>query len=163
MRPLCRRRAIELMFRRATPADVPTIRDLTRAAYAKWVPLIGREPKPMLADYGEAVTRHIIDLHEVDGEVAGLVEVIPQVPYLLIENIAVLPSQQGKGLGDLLLIHAENLARSLHMDEVRLYTNAAFTSNIAFYARRGFREFLREPFPTSGVTVHMKKAIAPTR
>jgi N-acetylglutamate synthase-like GNAT family acetyltransferase len=163
MRPLCRRRAIEPMFRRATPADVTIIRDLTRAAYAKWVPLIGREPKPMLADYGEAVTRHIIDLYEADGEVAGLVEVIPQIPYLLIENIAVLPTQQGKGLGGLLLIHAENLARSLDLDELRLYTNAAFTSNIEFYARRGFHEFLREPFHLSGITVHMKKAIAPAK
>ena len=34
----------------ATPRDVRVIRELTRSAYAKWVPLIGREPKPMAAD-----------------------------------------------------------------------------------------------------------------
>jgi hypothetical protein len=38
-------------FRRAAQADVVAIRDLTRAAYAKWVPVIGREPKPIGADY----------------------------------------------------------------------------------------------------------------
>ena len=47
--------AIEL--RRATPSDAAAIRDLTREAYAKWVPLIGREPKPMTADYDAAPRR----------------------------------------------------------------------------------------------------------
>jgi hypothetical protein len=37
-------------LRQATAADAGAIRDLTREAYAKWVPLIGREPKPMTAD-----------------------------------------------------------------------------------------------------------------
>ena len=37
-------------LRQAVPADAPAIRELTRAAYAKWIPLIGREPKPMTAD-----------------------------------------------------------------------------------------------------------------
>ena len=32
-------------LRQAVAADAPAIRDLTRAAYAKWVPLIGREPE----------------------------------------------------------------------------------------------------------------------
>ena len=35
--------SIEL--RQATAADAAAIRGLTRAAYAKWVALIGREPK----------------------------------------------------------------------------------------------------------------------
>ena len=44
---------------RARPEDAPAIRDLTRAAYAKWVPVIGREPKPMGADYDLAVRAHL--------------------------------------------------------------------------------------------------------
>ena len=146
-------------LRRATLADATTIRDLTRAAYSKWVPLIGREPKPMTANYDRAVVDHIIDLYEENGRPVALIEVIPQASCLLIENIAVLPNQQNKGLGDLLLNHAENIARSLHLAELQLYTNAAFVSNIEFYARRGFQEFQREPFPAGGVTVHMKKMI----
>ena len=55
-------------FRRATPADANVIRDITRAAYAKWIPLIGREPLPMTIDYSQAVIDHLIDLHE-DGAV----------------------------------------------------------------------------------------------
>ena len=47
--------------RRATATDVRT---LARSAYAKWAPQIGREPKPMTADYDRAVAEHIIDLRE---------------------------------------------------------------------------------------------------
>ena len=60
-------------LRRATPADAVTIRDLTRLAYAKWVPLIGREPKPMTVNYDRAVVDHLIDLYEIDGEAVALV------------------------------------------------------------------------------------------
>jgi N-acetylglutamate synthase-like GNAT family acetyltransferase len=146
-------------MRRAIPADAPAVRDLTRAAYAKWIPLIGREPKPMTANFERAVVDHIIDLYEENGHPIALIEVIPQASCLLIENLAVLPTQQRKGLGDLLLNHAEAIARSLQLNELQLYTNAAFISNIEFYARRGFHEFHREPFPAGGVTVHMKKMI----
>jgi hypothetical protein len=46
--------AIRTALRRATPPDAPAVRDLTRAAYAKWVPVLGREPLPMTADYDAA-------------------------------------------------------------------------------------------------------------
>jgi hypothetical protein len=41
----------EIAIRRATTHDAAVLRALTRAAYAKWAPLIGREPKPMAVDY----------------------------------------------------------------------------------------------------------------
>ena len=148
-----------MALRRATVADAKTIRDLTRSAYAKWVTLIGREPKPMTANYDKAVVDHIIDLYETEGEVVALVEVVPLEQHLLIENIAVLPEQQGKGIGELLLTHVENIARSLRLAELRLYTNAAFVSNIEYYKRHGFHEFAREPLEAGGEVVHMKKPI----
>jgi hypothetical protein len=40
-----------LPLRRAQPADARAMRALTRAACASSVPHIGREPKPMTADY----------------------------------------------------------------------------------------------------------------
>ena len=59
--------------RRATIADAVTVRELTRAAYAKWVPLLGREPRPMTADYDAAVRDHLIDLLHVGGEAVALI------------------------------------------------------------------------------------------
>jgi GNAT superfamily N-acetyltransferase len=102
-----------LQLRRATAADATNIHALTRAAYAKWVPLIGREPIPMTADYDRAVVDHIIDLWEQNGELLALIEIVRGSDHLLIENIAGRPDQQGKGLGSKLLDHAERLALSL--------------------------------------------------
>ena len=147
------------VFRRAMSADAPAVRELTRAAYLEWVPVIGREPKPMTADYERAVAEHIIDLYEIAGRLVGLIEMIPEPPHLSIENIAVAPDLHGKGIGDDLLGHAEAIARALGFQEMRLYTNAKFATNIAFYEKRGFVEFLREPVPSGDIAVHMKKAI----
>jgi N-acetylglutamate synthase-like GNAT family acetyltransferase len=145
--------------RRATAADVANVRALTRSAYAKWVWLIGREPTPMTADYDRAVAEHVIDLWEEDGQLLALIETIPSANHLLIENIAVRPDQQGNGLGEKLLHHAEALARSLGLDEVQLYTNAAFVSNLAFYSRRGYEEYRRGTMVPGSVTVFMRKMI----
>ncbi len=41
--------------RPAAAADSATITELVRAAYAQWVPLLGREPLPMTVDYARAV------------------------------------------------------------------------------------------------------------
>ena len=131
----------QLSLRRAVATDASAVLALTRMAYAKWVPLIGREPKPMTADYERAVAEHIIDLWEEGGELLALIEMIPEADCLLVENIAVRPGLQGKGIGDKLLHHAERLARSLGFGSVRLYTNAALQSNLQFYARRGYQEF----------------------
>jgi N-acetylglutamate synthase-like GNAT family acetyltransferase len=116
----------------------------------------------MTADYEAAVVEHLVELYEQDGKLLGLVEMIPQPDYLLIENLAVHPSCQGKGLGDILLKHAEEHAGSLGLNETRLYTNAKFAANIAFYARRGYSEFCREAVAAGSVAVHMRKLIAGT-
>ena len=59
-----------LELRQALGTDASAIRDLTREAYAKWVQVIGREPKPMTADYAEALRKHRIDLLYPDGKLA---------------------------------------------------------------------------------------------
>ncbi len=145
-------------LRRAVPADAAAIQALTRAAYAKWVPRIGREPKPMVADYAEAVRKHRIDLLHVDGALAGLIETIPDVDHLLVENVAVSPAFQGRGYGRRLMAHAERVAASLGFDEIRLYTNQLFAENVALYRKLGYSVDREEAF-SGGVVVHMKKRL----
>ena len=45
---------------------------------------IGREPKPMTADYAEAVRKHRFDLLYSQGTLAALIETNPQSDHLLI-------------------------------------------------------------------------------
>ncbi|MEI9925827.1 MAG: GNAT family N-acetyltransferase [Bradyrhizobium sp.] len=150
-------------FRRATAADASTVRDITHAAYTKWIAVIGRKPKPMTADYDKAVVNNVIDLLEEDGRPIALIEMIPELSFepahLLIENIAVLPEWHGEGIGSVLLQRAETIARTFGVNEMRLYFHAKFVANHLFYARRGFVEFSREPHPAGGEIVHMKKSI----
>jgi ribosomal protein S18 acetylase RimI-like enzyme len=145
-------------LRQAVAADAPAIRELTRAAYAKWVPLIGREPKPMTADYAEAVAKHRFDLLYVCGMLAALIETIAEADHLLVENVAVSPSFQGRGLGRKLMAHAEKLAAASGFGDIRLYTNKRFAENIELYRKLGYR-MDREEVLAVGVAVHMSKRI----
>jgi ribosomal protein S18 acetylase RimI-like enzyme len=145
-------------IRRATLDDAAAIRDLTHAAYAKWVPVIGREPKPMTTDFSIALQNHMIDLLFETGALAGLIETMLAADHLLIENLAVAPQFQGRGHGRTLLAHAEALARSRGQTEIRLYTNSRFTENLALYARYGYREAYRAS-SIRGILVHMSKPV----
>jgi ribosomal protein S18 acetylase RimI-like enzyme len=145
-------------MRQAVMGDAAAIRALTRAAYAKWVPVIGREPLPMAADYGAAVEKHRFDLLYVDGVLAALIEMIPKEDHLLIENVAVAPPFQKRGLGCKLMAHAEAMAAAMEFGMLRLYTNKSFAENVALYQRLGYRVDREEEF-RGGVTVYMSKRI----
>jgi GNAT superfamily N-acetyltransferase len=147
-----------ITIRPATPADAAVIRDLTRAAYAKWIPVIGREPKPMAADHDRAVRTHPIDLLIVDGRLAALVEMIDEGEHWLIENLAVHPDFQGRGFGKRMLAHAEYRAAEANMVEMRLYTNKLFAENIRFYLAHGYKIDREEPCKDGFIT-HMSKVI----
>ncbi|MGY5780100.1 GNAT family N-acetyltransferase [Rhizobium sp. LEGMi135b] len=147
-----------ISLRAATDADVDAIRALTREAYGKWVPLIGREPLPMTADYAEAVRKHRIDLVEADGALVALIEMVPEEDHLLIENIAVSPHYQGQGIGKKLLAHAEQVAATLGVNDIRLYTNKRFAENVQLYLKYGYAIDREEPLK-DGFLVHMSKRI----
>jgi ribosomal protein S18 acetylase RimI-like enzyme len=146
-------------IRGASPSDAVAIRALTRAAYAKWVPLIGREPLAMLADYDRALREHQIDLLFADAQLSGLIETMIEKDHLFIVNVAVAPSRQGRGYGRRLLDHAEALAAALRLPEARLTTNKQFAANIALYLRLGYAIDREEPF-MGGVMTHLMKRMA---
>jgi GNAT superfamily N-acetyltransferase len=149
---------IETVLRLAGPGDADAVRTLTRAAYAKWVPVIGREPMPMQADYAQAVRAHRIDLLYDGAQLKALIETILRPDHLFIENVAVAPDAQGRGFGRYLLAHAEQLARSRGVAELRLLTNKSFASNVQLYLRTGYAIDREEPFKGS-ITVYMSKRL----
>jgi len=154
-------------IRAATLDDVEAIRRLVRDAYSKWVPLIGREPLPMRADYARAVLDHRIDLLCEAETPVGLIETIMKPDelcpdHLWIENVAVAPERQGQGFGRRLLDHAEALAAERGAPLIRLLTNEAFASNIALYRKSRYVVTRTEPF-MGGVTVHMHNDLASGR
>jgi len=150
-----------IFFRKAGGEDAEAIRRLVRSAYAKWVPAIGREPRPMVADYQRAVQEHDIEMLLAGGVFVGLIETMQQPDHLWIENIAVAPDRQGEGWGKQLLALADQKAARMSCDEIRLLTNEAFATNVALYERSGYRIDRKEPFHLGGVTVYMSKQLRP--
>ncbi|MGY2996699.1 GNAT family N-acetyltransferase [Mesorhizobium sp. URHB0026] len=148
-----------IRFRPAETADAATIRNIVRAAYAKWVPVIGREPLPMRADYDKAVAEHPFELAVEDGRIVGMIETTLADDHLWIENVCVAPEAQGRGIGQLLLERAETKAREAGRPELRLLTNGAFEANVSLYKRHGYTIDREEPF-MNGVTVYMSKRLA---
>ena len=128
------------MIRPAVEGDVPAIEALVREAYAMYVPRIGREPAPVTADHAGLVAAGRTSVVEADGEVAGVIVLIPGGDHLLVENVAVAPNVQGRGLGRKLMAFAERRAAELGMAELRLYTNQLMTENLALYPALGYTE-----------------------
>jgi N-acetylglutamate synthase-like GNAT family acetyltransferase len=150
-------------LRRARTEDAPAIKALVRRAYGKYLARIGREPRPMQADYTRAIATHQLWVVEAgDGAAKGtlraVLELVPSGDYLLVENIAVDPEAQGAGLGRALMGFAEAQARRQEFTELRLYTNERFGENLVFYGRLGYSETNREPLGDT-LLVHMSKPL----
>jgi GNAT superfamily N-acetyltransferase len=60
--------------------------------------------------------------------------------HVLLDNIAVRPDRQGRGLGRALIAFADAEARRAGLGELRLYTHVKMIENIALYTWLGFTE-----------------------
>jgi ribosomal protein S18 acetylase RimI-like enzyme len=127
-------------IRPANPADAAAVAACVRAAYAGYIERIGREPAPMTADYPGLIAAGAVWVAEEGGEVVGVLVLHAQPPAVLVENVAVAPHRQGRGLGRELMRFAEAQARRAGLSETVLYTNEKMTENLAFYPALGYVE-----------------------
>lgn len=128
------------MIRPATAHDVAPVQALIEATYALYIPRIGAKPGPMLEDYAALIAQGRVEVFEEQGQVLGVLVLVAQADGLLLDNVAVSPAAQGRGLGRQLMAHAEARARQLGLEVVRLYTNEAMSENLGLYERLGYRE-----------------------
>ena len=127
-------------IRAATEDDAAHIARIVQLAYARYVPRIGKPPAPMLDDYERRVAEGVVWVIEQGDCVAGLIVLISQPDHLLLDNVAVAPGYQGRGLGRRLLAFAESLARGRGYREIRLYTHELMVESQRLYARMGYEE-----------------------
>src|ERR687894_904618 len=111
--------------RLAEPEDAAAIRDLVRAAYSKYVERIGKEPAPMLDDHAALIRAGEVWVLDggAGGGLPGVLVVRPDEDHMFVDNVAVAPGHQGRGLGRELVAFAEARATRDGLLEVRLYTN----------------------------------------
>jgi GNAT superfamily N-acetyltransferase len=155
--------------RRATADDAAEVAALVDAAYGHYVERIGTRPGPMRDDYAAAIRdRQVLvvpgDAGADDGAgrdgLAGVLVLDVTGDGFLLENVAVHPAYQGRGLGRVLLDRAEAEARAAGFDAIYLYTHELMTENQAIYAVRGYVEYDRRT--EFGLTrVFMRKRLPP--
>jgi ribosomal protein S18 acetylase RimI-like enzyme len=145
-----------VQLRAATPADAPALAALVRAAYGHYVERLGGPPRPMTDDYAEVVRTHDVTVAEAGGGIAGLIVLAVGDEGFAVDNVAVAPSHQGRGVGKALLEHAEAAARRAGFDSIYLYTHELMTENQALYARIGYVEYARRTHGEARL-VYMRK------
>ena len=128
------------MIRPATLADSAAVAAIVAAAYARYIPRMGREPGPMRDEHARLIRDGRVHVLDQDGRVGGLVVLVPEPGAMLLHNVAISPDLQGRGLGRVLLAFAEDAARRAGLRVLRLYTHETMTENIALYGRFGFVE-----------------------
>jgi GNAT superfamily N-acetyltransferase len=127
-------------IRLATIQEAGAVTACVREAYAKYVGRIGREPAPMLVDYGAAILAREAWVLVEGEDAAGVLVMRSKEDHLLVETVAVRTGWQGKGLGRMLMAFAEEEARDRGLQEIRLYTNEKMTENLPFYRGLGYEE-----------------------
>lgn len=130
-------------MRAATQSDVDAVAGCVRAAYRRYVRRIGKRPGPMREDYRRVIGERTVMVAEDDGKVLGVLVAGPARRGFLLDNVAVHPAAQGRGVGRALLRQAEDEAKRAGHRAIWLYTHERMTESRALYARIGYVEFAR--------------------
>jgi ribosomal protein S18 acetylase RimI-like enzyme len=131
------------MIRPARDNEADAVRDVVHAAYQHYIARIGKPPGPMLDDYAQRIADGQVWVLEDTGRIAGILVLEQSPTSLLLDNIAVRPEYQGRGIGRALLEFAEAEARRRGFRAIELYTHVLMTENIALYSRIGYVETRR--------------------
>lgn len=127
--------------RLAGPADVPAAGALVAAAYGHYVERIGMPPLPMVDDYAARVAAGqlwVVDGPVPDGGLRALVVLVVHPDHLEVDNVAVAPAAQGRGVGTALLAFARDRAVAAGLPALRLVTHELMTENQALYEHLGW-------------------------
>ena len=135
-----RKLADDLVVEAATHEDVPLIKSMVDAAYAKYIERLGKLPAAMTANHGALVDAGELYVLRTDGRVVGSVLLARADDSINLSNLVVAPAAQGRGYGRVLMDVADDMARSHGLAAVTLFTNEKMHENIALYRKLGFVE-----------------------
>lgn len=145
-------------LRRASLDDLPAVKAVQHAAYARNRALLGVEPVPLLWDYARVFREREVWVLDGPAGLDGVLVLHVRADDLLTDSVAVSPMAQGGGVGNLLLTAGEARARALGRRTVRLYTGEPLSANIHWYRRKGYAIERVEQMPDRRL-VHMAKTL----
>lgn len=133
----------ECTLRAASESDIEAIRQCAVDAYSKYIERIGKPPAPMVADFEVLVAAGKVVVALCENQLAGFVVFYEIQNAMHLENVAVHPEFNGRGIGKLLIKYVEKRAAEIGLDYVELYTNEAMTENLSMYPALGYHEYDR--------------------
>ena len=147
-----------MTFRVATNDDIPGLNGLVNSAYRGEGSKQGWTTEADLLDgirTSEDSLREMIErldavivLAEQDNEMKGCVYLEKQADALYLGMLTVRPNLQGKGLGTQLLHAAEERAKEIGCQKIRMTVITVREELIAYYKRKGYKDTgERKPFP----------------
>ena len=135
----------DIFIRRALPGDAPGLQSCMHSAYAAYNDRMGGTRLPPLElDYADEIENYPTWVATLEDQVVGGITMVFAEDIASIANVAVSPSVQGRGLGRILLAHAETNAKEMGCTQLRLATHVLLTENVDMYRHLGWAEFGRD-------------------
>jgi ribosomal protein S18 acetylase RimI-like enzyme len=131
------------VIRKASYTDLDQVEACAVAAYTRYIERIGKVPAPMVANFAASIENENLYVIEDSGRICGFVVFYARDDHIHLENVALDPRFQGRGLGMRLIEFVEQRARADGYARIELYTNAKMTENLGLYPRLGYQQFDR--------------------
>ena len=128
---------------KANHSELDQVEACAIAAYTRYIERIGKAPAPMVADFAASIENEDLYVIKAAEEICGFVVFYALDNHIHLENVALDPRFQGRGLGMRLIEFVEQRARADGYARVELYTNAKMTENLGLYPRLGYQQFDR--------------------
>jgi ribosomal protein S18 acetylase RimI-like enzyme len=152
--------ALAVVVRPMVAGDVDAVLDVQRAAFAIEAQLYDEPSLPPLQESREQVAADLergLGFVAVEGDrLVGSVRVWVDGASLHVARLSVVPDQQGRGLGALLLAQAESVGGA---EEALLFTGHLSASNLRLYARAGYVEQRRVRIDERVTLVYLRKQL----
>lgn len=147
-----------LLFRRARRGEAAAIRSFLQAAYAVYLPRMGRLPLTLEGDFATAIRDDLVWVLMEGERLLASLHLLSRPDHLFVDDVAVRADRQRQGIGKRLLAFAEEEGRRRGHCEIRLFTNETMGENIALYKGLGYREYRREPCRGTDI-IYMRKSL----
>ena len=139
---------MEIDIRQAARQDAQVVHSLVQAAFSEYrgvvVPPTEAENETLEAVIND-IEAGVVLVAWRGEEAVGTARYELRPDCLYARRVAVPPEYRGQGIGDALMLHLEELARSLGYDKVSLSTRRSLPRNLSFYRRLGYTVTKEEP------------------
>ena len=127
-----------MFFRRAVAEDHEIIIAIALKAYEKYIERMGKEPAPMRPVIQK---EDVVFICEDNKQIIAFAILVKINDQIILDNIAVDPSHQKKGIGNNFIKFIEQYLIKKKFDKYQLYTNEKMFENIKWYQKIGFKIF----------------------